>query len=63
MAEQLTPSELLALEISRDRYSWLDRANFHLDGLLEKAKRNNDIQWKMEKYYAMRNKVVKVKLK
>ena len=27
LAEQLTPSELLAINISRDRESWLDRTN------------------------------------
>ena len=63
MAEQLTPSELLALQISKDRESWFDRDNLHLERLLEKAKKDNDIQRKMEKHYAMRNKIAKAKLK
>ena len=38
LVEQLTPSELLAIVISKDRDSWLDRENLHLDSLLEKEK-------------------------
>ena len=30
LAEQVTPSELLAMEINYDRESWLERENFHL---------------------------------
>ena len=40
LAEQLTPSELLAMEISYDREYLLERANIHLEDQLEKAKRN-----------------------
>ena len=60
MAEQLTACELLALEISKDRESWL---YLHLESFLEKVKKDNDIQRKMAKHYAMRNKIARAKLK
>ena len=44
LAEHLTPSELLAMEISYDRESLLERENVHLEGQLEKAKRDFDMQ-------------------
>jgi len=37
--------------------------NTHLEGLLDKAKRDIDIQRRMAKYYAMRNKIARAKLK
>ena len=43
LAEQRTPSELLALEISKDREFWLKREKFHLEGQLEKAKRDTNM--------------------
>ena len=63
LAKQLIPSELLSLEIGKDKESLLDRANLHLERLLEKANKDNDIQWKMAKHYAMMNKIVRAKLK
>ena len=63
MAEQLTPSELLAIEIRKDRESWLERENFHLEGQLENEKRDTDMQRKMARHYAMRNKIARAKLK
>ena len=43
LAEKLTPSELLAIDIDGDRESWLERENFNLEGQLEKVKRDTDI--------------------
>ena len=63
LAEQLTPSELLALEISKGRESWVNRVNLNLEIFLENEKKDNDIQRKMAKYYAMRNKIARAKLK
>ena len=63
LAEKLTPSELIAIEIRKDRESWLERSNFHLEGQLEKAKRHTDMQREMEKNYAMRNRIARAKLK
>ena len=63
MAEQLTPSELLAMEIEYDREPWIERANIHLESLLEKSKRDVDLQRKMARHYALRNKIARAKLK
>ena len=63
LAEQLTPSELLAMEISYDREYWLERDNVHLEGQLEKAKRDIYLQKKMARHYAMRNIIARAKLK
>jgi len=35
----------------------------HLKNLLEKAKKDNDIQRRMVKHYAMRDKIARAKLK
>ena len=63
LAEQLTPSELLAIEIRKYRESLLEREKFHLESQLEKAKRDTNMQRKMEKHYAMRNRIARAKLK
>ena len=63
MAEQLTPSEMIAIGIDRDRESWLERENLHLESLLEKENKYIDIQRKMAKHYAMRNRIARAKLK
>ena len=52
LGEQLTPSQLLAMEISYDREPWLERENVHLEGQLEKTKRDLDLQKKMAKHYS-----------
>ena len=62
LTEKLTPSEMLAIEIDGDRDSWLKREKFHLEGQLEKAKRDTDIQRKMARHYAMRNRIARAKL-
>ena len=51
------------MEINEDREFWLDKVNFHLDKLLEKANRNNKLQKKMAIHYYIRNGVTKVKIK
>ena len=63
MAEKLTSSDLLAMEIDYDRKSWLERENSHLEDQLEKTQRNLDLQKKMARHYALRNKIVRAKLK
>ena len=42
---------------------WLEKVNDHLEKILGKANQDNDIQRRMEKYYAMRKKVARAKLK
>ena len=51
------------MEISYDREPWLERENLHLEGQLEKAMRDLDMERKMAKHYAMRNIIARVKLK
>ena len=63
LAEQLTPSELLAMEIDYDRESWLHRANVHIKDQLEKTKRDLDMKNKMTRHYALRNNIARAKLK
>ena len=63
MAKKLTLSELLAIEIDGDRESWLEREKFHLEVQLEKSKRDIDMQKKMARHYAMRNRIARAKLK
>ena len=63
LVEQLTPSELIVMDINYDREPWLERENVHLEGQLEKTKRDLDLQKKMERYYALRNKIARAKLK
>ena len=54
---------MLAIEIIKDRESWLEKESLHLEGQLEKAKRDTDMQRKMAKHYAMRNRIARAKLK
>lgn len=49
--------------INQDWEYWLDRVNDHLEKLLAKTKKDNDIQRRMEKHYAMRNQIARAKLK
>ena len=62
-AEQLSLQELLALEIEHDRESWLERANIHLEGKLEKENKDLDLQRIMTKHYTQRKKFAREKLK
>ena len=63
LVEQLTPCELHAMEIDYDQEPWIERANMHLEGLLENTKRDLDLQKKMARHYALRNKIARAKLK
>ena len=61
--EELTFEERIAVEINEDKEFWLDKANFHLEKLLDKANMDNKLQKKMEIHYYTRNQVAKVKIK
>ena len=63
MAEKLTPSELLAMEIEYDRDPCLERENTHLEDQLAKTERDLGLQKKMAKHYALRNQIARAKLK
>ena len=42
-SEQLTSDELIAMEINQDREYWLGKVNEHLEKLLKRAKRDNNL--------------------
>ena len=63
LIEQLTPSEMLAMEIEYDREPWLERANTYLEDQLAKTQRDLGLQKKMAKHYALRNQIARAKLK
>ena len=51
------------MEIEHDMESWLERANIHLHGKLEKENKDLDLQRRMTKHYAQRNQFAREKLK
>lgn len=61
--EELTFEERIAMEINEDRQFRLDKVNFHVENLLDKANRDNKLQKKMAIHYYTRNQVAKVKIK
>ena len=63
LVDQLTLDEQLALEISKNREPWLDRANLHLEKLLEKANKDNDLLKTKVKLYAQKERIALAKLK
>ena len=56
---KLTPLEQ---EINADRESWLERANSHLEKMLEKAIREKTMLRHMAHHYLVRNKVCKARI-
>ena len=63
LADQLTLNEQLAMVINENREPRLDRSNQHLEQLLEKTNRDNDILRRKVKHYAQKEKIVMAKLK
>ena len=59
LANQLTLNEQFAKMVNENWEHWLERVKTHLESLLDKAKRDIDIQIRMAKYYAMRNKIAR----
>ena len=56
----LTPIEQ---EIANDRETWLERVNIHLEKLLEKANKENNMLRHMKNHYWVRNHVCKARIK
>lgn len=56
----LTPIEK---EIEDDRETWLERVNFHLEKLLQKANRENQMIKHMAYHYRTRNKICNMMVK
>ena len=52
----------LEQEINADRESWLERANIHLERLLEKANMEKKLLRHMAYHYMTRNKVCKARI-
>ena len=50
-------------ETELDKESWLERANIHLETKLKKANDGLNLQRKMTKHYAKKNKLACAKLK
>lgn len=49
--------------VNENKDHWLEKVNTHLESLLEKAKRDTDLQRKMGKYYCRRYQITRAKLK
>lgn len=60
--EELTFEDRIAMEINEDRDFWLEKLNFHLENILEKANRDKELQNKIAIHYCTRNQVAKVKI-
>ena len=63
IADQITINEQLAMVINENREPWLDRANQHLEKLLEKANKYNDLLRRKVKHHAQKDKIAMAKLK
>ena len=63
LANQRTLNEQLAMVINENQEPWLDRPNEHLEKLLGKANKDNDILRRKIKHYAQRDKIAMAKLK
>ena len=57
---EMTPIER---EIEADRETWLERVNIHLEKLLEKEKKENNMLRHMKNHYWARNHVCKARIK
>lgn len=49
--------------VNKNREHWLERVNTHLKSLLDKAKRDTNLQIRMEKFCYRRNQIAREKLK
>ena len=63
LANQLTLNEKMGQMVNENLEYWLERANTHLEYLLAKDNSDTEVQIRMAKYYAMRNKIAKGKFK
>ena len=64
-AAQRSQTEMTSIEreIEADRETWLERVNIHLEKLLEKEKKENNMLRHMKNHYWPRNHVCKVRIK
>ena len=62
-AEQLSFEQSFAKEVEDDREVWLDRVNLHLEKILHKEKKYNNILIEISHRYITRNNICNIKLK
>ena len=62
-AQSLSFDQNLAKEIEYNREVWLERVKIHLDKLLMKANRDNNILRHMAHHYQTQNKICNIKVK
>ena len=63
LANELTLNKKISIIVNDNREKWLDRANHHLDKLLEKENKDNDIFIRRAKKYFKKNQIASSKLK
>lgn len=63
LVEELSFEQRIDMEINENREVWLDRLNRHLENLLHKANKDNQILRHMADHYNARNKICNVKVK
>ena len=59
----LTTKQILENEIEEDRETWIDKVNFHLEKLLQKANGDNQIIRHMARHYSTWNKSFNIRVK
>ena len=50
-------------EIENDKEYWLEKVNIHLEGLIEKAKRDKNMLRHMAYHYMTRNKIYNIRMR
>ena len=61
--ENLDMEDRIALEINEDKEYWLDKVNDHLEKLLDKDSKDNQLLRHMAHHYQTRNMICNIKLK
>ena len=56
-------NEKFSIRINENQENWFQRVNNHLENLLEKEKKDNDMQRKIKTHYCKRNQIARSKLK
>ena len=63
MLATLATKQRLEKEIEEDRETWLDRVNFHLEKLLQRANGDNQTIRHMAHHYRTQNKICNIRVK
>ena len=63
LIEDLELEERIALEVHQDKEYWLNRVNEHLEKLMEKENRDNQMLRHMAHHYQSQNMIANVKVK